>query len=334
MNLGYFVPFSHPNANVATKIFRKYRRQPYPAIGQDYEKRYNQKLIGLVGFQQLRTSDQVQLGDGSRTSRVTRSWPPAPTCRGSRAAFRCRTTIPKAAQQLQTGVGEGIVLFPDTDFKLKLHEAIGGGYYTVTDFGSVVQISLNMNLNARKKIPAAVLKIIDEEAGAFETHSAATGHKDHDWGIAKLKGAGVKIKTIYAVRQEGLGRCSLRDWPNERAQAVKAKKGIDMPTIMKAFIKANEGGRPQVSGRLPNQLTGVSLRRRSERAASGPPFLFRWGNERCRMERKSDPPPHPSPLRPRGRRGSSRGIAFASPSAPWGRRGQGRWGMDGSFSTP
>jgi hypothetical protein len=28
--------------------------------------------------------------------------------------------------------------------------------------------------------------------------------------------------------------------PNERAQAVKAKKGIDMPTIMRAFIKYNE----------------------------------------------------------------------------------------------
>ena len=44
-----------------------------------------------------------------------------------------RTTIPKAAQQLQTGVGEAIVLFPDTDYKLKLHEATKGGVYTVIE---------------------------------------------------------------------------------------------------------------------------------------------------------------------------------------------------------
>ena len=62
---------------------------------------------------------------------------------------------------------------------------------------------------------------------------------DHDWGIAKLKGAGVKIKRISPAAKKAWAT-SLKDWPNERAQAVKAKKGIDMPTIMRAFIKANE----------------------------------------------------------------------------------------------
>jgi hypothetical protein len=147
-----------------------------------------------------------------------------------------RTTIPKAAQQLQTGVGEGIVLFPDTDFKLKLHEAIGGGYYTVTDFGAVVQISLNMNLDARKKLPAAVLKIIDEVAREFELHSMATSMKDHDWGIDMLRKAGVVIRTISPDAKKAWA-VALKDWPNERAQAVKKKKGIDMPKIMKAYIK-------------------------------------------------------------------------------------------------
>jgi hypothetical protein len=80
------------------------------------------------------------------------------------AGIPVRTTIPKAAQQMQTGVGEAIILFPDTDYKLKLHEAIKGGYYTITDFGAVTQIALTMNLRARKKLPAEVVKIIDEEA--------------------------------------------------------------------------------------------------------------------------------------------------------------------------
>ena len=63
-----------------------------------------------------------------------------------------RTTIPKAAQQLQTGVGEAIILFPDTDYKLKLHEATKGGVYTLMDFGAVVQISLTMNMRYRKMV--------------------------------------------------------------------------------------------------------------------------------------------------------------------------------------
>ena len=30
------------------------------------------------------------------------------------------------------------------------------------------------------------------------------------------------------------------DWPNQRAHDVKKKKGINMPAIMRAFIKFNE----------------------------------------------------------------------------------------------
>ena len=75
-----------------------------------------------------------------------------------------RTSIPKAATQLSTGVGEGIVLFPDTDFKLGLHKALGKGVYTVTNFGAVLNINLTMSLKARKKLPAEIVKIIDEVA--------------------------------------------------------------------------------------------------------------------------------------------------------------------------
>ncbi len=237
LNLGYYVPFSHPNAITAGKIFRRVVDN-YPAINQDYQKRYNQKLIGLSGFNNygLLTKFDWEKFEDLKGHKILAAGPNMPWVKGG---IPVRTTIPKAAQQLQTGVGEGIVLFPDTDYKLKLHEAIGGGYYTKADFGAVVQISLNMNLNTRKKLPPEVLKIIDEEGRAFETHSMATGYADHDWGIAKLKAAGVTIKQISPSAKKAWAM-KLKDWPNERAQAVKAKKGIDMPTIMRAFIKYNE----------------------------------------------------------------------------------------------
>jgi len=237
MNLGYYVPFSHPNSNVAAKIFRKVVDN-FPAIAQDYEKRYKQKLIGLSGFNNygLLTAFEWKRFEDLKGHKILAAGPNLPWVKGG---IPVRTTIPKAAQQLQTGVGEGIVLFPDTDFKLKLHEATKGGYYTVTDFGSVVQISLNMNLRARKKLPKDVLKIIDEEARAYETHSLATAHGDHDWGIAKLKAAGVKIRTIDPAAKVAWAQ-KLAAWPSQRAQDVKKKKGINMPAIMRAFIKYNE----------------------------------------------------------------------------------------------
>lgn len=237
MNLGYYVPFSHPDSNVAGNIFRRVVKE-YPAIARDYEKRYKQKLLAVSGFNNygLLTAFKWERFEDLKGHKILAAGPNLPWVKGG---IPVRTTIPKAAQQLQTGVGEGIVLFPDTDYKLKLHEATKGGIYTVTDFGSVVQISLTMNLRTRKKLPKSVLKIIDEEAAAYSTHSLATAHKDHSWGLAKLKAAGVTIRNIDPAAKVAWAQ-KLADWPNQRAHDVKKKKGINMPAIMRAFIKFNE----------------------------------------------------------------------------------------------
>jgi TRAP-type C4-dicarboxylate transport system substrate-binding protein len=102
-----------------------------------------------------------------------------------------------------------------------------------------VQIALVMNLKTRAKLPEEVLKIIDEVAREWETHSMATSMNDHDWGLEKLRDASVKIKVISPEAKVAWAN-ELKDWPNERAQAVKNKKGIDMPKILRAFIQYNK----------------------------------------------------------------------------------------------
>lgn len=234
MNLAYFVPFAHPDGNATIKIFRRILDE-FPELYRDFEKRYNQKLLAVSGFNNygLLTAFDWNRFQDLKGRKILAAGPNLPWVKGG---IPVRTTIPKAAQQLQTGVGEGIVLFPDTDFKLKLHEATKGGVYTITDFGAVVQIALVMNLRTRGKLPKAVVKIIDEVAREWEIHSMAASMKDHDWGIDQLRKAGVKIKTISPAAKKAWAE-ALKDWPNERAQAVMKKKGIDMPKIMRAYIK-------------------------------------------------------------------------------------------------
>ncbi len=234
MNLAYYVPFAHPDGNKSIKIFRRILDE-FPEIAQDFEKRYNQRLLAITGFNNygLLTAFDWDRFEDLKGHKILAAGPNLPWVKGG---IPVRTTIPTAAQQLQTGVGEGIILFPDTDFKLKLHEATRGGVYTITDFGAVIQIALVMNLNTRKKLPKEVVKIIDEVANDYETHSMASSMKDHDWGIEQLRKAGVKIKTITPAAKKAWAE-ALKDWPNERAQAVKKKKGIDMPKIMRAYVK-------------------------------------------------------------------------------------------------
>jgi len=239
LNLGYYVPFGEPNAVKAGAIFAKIVKD-FPAIQQDLEKRYKQKLLAVSGFNNyglLSAFDWKKFED-LKGRKILAAGPNLPWVA---AGIPVRTTIPKAAQQMQTGVGEAIVLFPDTDYKLKLHEAIRGGYYTITDFGSVTQIALTMNLRTRKKLPPEVNKIIDEEAAKYHTHSLAASQNDHAWGIAKLKAAGTKIRTIDPAAKRAWAQ-KLGSWPNARAQAVSKKKNINMGEIMRAYIAATKAG--------------------------------------------------------------------------------------------
>ena len=237
MNLPYFVPFSHPNALVAYDIMNKIVKE-FPSIAQDYEKRYKQKLLSVTGFNNygLLTAFDWKRFEDLKGRKILAAGPNLPWVKGG---IPVRTTIPKAAQQLQTGVGEGIVLFPDTDYKLKLHEATKGGFYTVTDFGAVMQISYTMNLRARKKLPKEVVAIIDEEAINLAKWTAEVTQRDHDWGLKMLAKAGVTVRNIDPAAKVAWAQ-KLATWPNQRAHDVQKKKKINMPKIMRAFIKYNE----------------------------------------------------------------------------------------------
>jgi C4-dicarboxylate-binding protein DctP len=241
MNITYFVPFGEPDGNKQFKTMTRLVKQ-FPELYQDLGKRYKQRLLAVGGFGNyglLTAFDWSEFKD-LNNRKILAAGPNLPWVEG--IAIPVRTTIPTAAQQLSTGVGEGIVLFPDTDFKLKFHEAAGkNSVYTVTDFGNIIQNVLTLNERTAKRLPPEVLKIIEEEAIAWGRDSTAKAVADHQWGLDMLKKAGVKIKTISPEAKKAWAM-RLKDWPNERAQAVKAKKGIDMPKIMRAYIKYMEEG--------------------------------------------------------------------------------------------
>jgi TRAP-type C4-dicarboxylate transport system substrate-binding protein len=237
-NLNYFNPFISGDPKIMGPTTRQIHKE-FDYFSTVFDQ-YDQTYIGGGAFDDygLGTTFPWTKMEELKGVKIGAAGPNLPWVKGG---IPVRTTIPKAAQQLQTGVGEAIVLFPDTDYKLKLHEATKGGFYTVTDFGAVIQISLTMNVRARKKLPPEVVKIIDEEGLKYGTHAASTSQNDHDWGLKKLEEAGVKIRTIDPDAKVAWAK-QLADWPNQRAQDVKAKKKVDMPTMMRDYIKMVEAG--------------------------------------------------------------------------------------------
>ena len=58
-------------------------------------------------------------------------------------------------------------------------------------------------------------------------------------GELLMAGAGVKVRNIDPAAKVAWAQ-ELAAWPNQRAHDVQKKKGINMPKIMRAFIKYNE----------------------------------------------------------------------------------------------
>ena len=244
MNLTYYVPFHEPNAVKNQKIFFNLVKK-HPSLQQDFSKRYKQTLIGIGGFNNygmLSAFDWKKFEDLKGRKILAAG----PNLSWVVAGIPVRMTIPKSAQQMQTGVGEAVILFPDTDFKLKLHESIKGGYYTVTDFGAVVQINLNMNNKTRKKLPPEVVKIIDEEGVKYGETVAQWSQKDHQWGLDQLAKAGTKVRNIDPAAKVAWAQ-KLAAWPNEKAQAVKSKKKIDMSYDHARLHQNGRSRRSQIS---------------------------------------------------------------------------------------
>lgn len=238
MNFAYFAPFQHPNAVTQYEIGRKLLEQ-FPVLYEDYEARYNQKLLGLTTFNNygLLSNFDWESFQGLEGQKILAAGPNLPWVKGG---IPVRTSIPKAAQQLSTGVGDAIILFPDTSYKLKLHEAIGeGGVYTVTDFGAVLQINLTMNLDTREKLPPEVVKIIDEVAVEWAEATAKAGERDHEWGLKKLEEAGITVKKIAPEAKQAWAE-ALSDFPRTRVKDVKDKKNVDITPAMREFIKLNK----------------------------------------------------------------------------------------------
>ena len=107
------------------------------------------------------------------------------------------------------------------------------------NLGAQAQTILTMNHNTRKKLPADVLRIIDEAAASYEKVATVDSFQSEASGIAKLKKAGAFVTTL-PVDQQTKWAAALKDWPNERAHDLKKAFDIDGPMIMEKYMKYME----------------------------------------------------------------------------------------------
>ena len=236
-NFDYFTPFTTGDVRLQVKVKRRIMAE-HPEIYDMLPKKYNQKLIAISGFDNYGLGTKFDWSDVSelKGKKIIAAGPNLPWVERY-GAIPVTTTLPTAYNALATGVASGFIMFPGVYYGFKFHEP--APYFKVTNHGAMAQNVLTMNENTRKKLPAAIVKIIDEAAASYEVVANEDAYQSEGKGIELLKKAGAHVSTL-PVEQQAKWAEALKDWPNERAHDLNKEYGIDGPAIMEKYMKYME----------------------------------------------------------------------------------------------
>lgn len=240
----YWVPFGPTSAVPAMKAARK-TYDEFPQLAQVFEQRYQQKLLGLGGY------DNYHLGTTFHWDKLTdlkgRKIGAAginlPWLQGS-GAVGVSTTLPEAYNAMKSGIYDGLIMFPSSYAGFKFYEP--APHYKLVSFGAVMVNGLTISLRTWNRLPKEVQQVIAEVGREYENRQPLVLDKSNDSGLERLKGGGAKITRISDDARRAWAE-GIKDWPNKMAKDGD-KTGLPTSAIMKAYIKhlKAEGWKPAV----------------------------------------------------------------------------------------
>lgn len=237
MNWDYFTPFTTGDVRVQVAVKRRIMGE-HPEIYDMLDKKYNQTLVALTGFDNYGLGTKFAWTDVNelKGKKIIAAGPNLPWVERF-GAIPVTTTLPTAYNALATGVAQGFIMFPGVYFGFKFHEP--APYFKVTNLGAIAQTIVTMNKDTMKKLPAEVLNIIKDAGRSYEEVATLDAYNSEGIGLAKLKKAGAKVSTLPVVQQAKWAE-ALKDWPNERAHDLAKGYKIDGPAIMEKYMKYME----------------------------------------------------------------------------------------------
>ena len=240
MNVSYFLPFTTPDPRVSVKVLGELIKE-FPQITEDLGSEFNQTLLGISGFDNYGLGTAFAWDDTSELvgHKILAAGPNLPWL--PEGTVGVNTTLPTAFEQLDTGVGEGIIIFPGVYFGFKFYEPAPN--FKITNFGAMAQVALTMNNTTRAALPAEVVAIIDEVGLEYEQVTAQFNVDSEARGIELLRG---KIPVTEMTRQAQIDWANaLLEWPAERAEFLNGTVpgAVDYSEVMCRYIEIfNENG--------------------------------------------------------------------------------------------
>jgi len=217
-NLNYFTPFISGDPKIMGPTTRQIHEE-FDYFSKNFDQ-YNQTFLGggAVDDYGLGTTFAWSKMSDLKGVKIGAAGPNLPWLDFAGAA-KVQTNLNEVYNALQSGVYEGVVIFPAPYFGFKFGEV--AKYYTTMGWGSVTAYPLAVNKDSWAKLPASVKKIIREEMPVYEAAIEDESTVKYVTALENLKKQGVTVRDLDpAVRREMAQ--AIEPWVNQKAQEYEA----------------------------------------------------------------------------------------------------------------
>jgi TRAP-type C4-dicarboxylate transport system substrate-binding protein len=232
INFANHVPFGSTDYGVVSKIGMRLVKE-MPALKEALRRGVNGELLALVAGENygMNLVKEITKLDDLKGRKIGASYTTATWAAGA-GAVPVGLGIGELYQALQTNLVEGAVIYESFIPGFKLAEV--SKYWYETDFGITLGVAPIMNLDTRKRLPKALVDIIDKVAEQTAYKVAEASAKRESETRAQLDGKVKVIKITESDKKQWAA--ALKDMPGNAAKELDAK-GLPGTEVVKAYIR-------------------------------------------------------------------------------------------------
>jgi len=237
-NINYFTPFLSPDPKVMGPATRQLQAE-YDYFYTVFDQ-YDQTYLGGGAWDDygLGTTFPWTKMEELKNVKIGAAGPNLPWLDYA-GASKVQTNLNEVYNALQSGVYDGVVIFPAPYYGFKFGEV--AKYYTTMGWGSVMAYPMTVNNDTWAKLPDDVKKIIMEEVEVYETAVEDEGVVKFKSALENLAKQGVTVRDL-GDDERGKMALAIEPWVNEKAQEFDAQGVPGKESFRRLIELAKENG--------------------------------------------------------------------------------------------
>jgi len=238
-NINYFTPFISPDPKIMGPTTRQIHKE-YDYFYSVFADNYNQIYLGGGAWDDygLGTKFPWTKMEELKGHKIGAAGPNLPWLDYA-GASKVQTNLNEVYTSLQTGVFDGVVIFPAPYYGFKFGEV--AKYYTTMGWGSVLAYPMTVNKDTWAKLPDDVKKIIVEEVVVYQKAVEDEGVAKFTSSLENLRKQGVTVSNIQPETQKAMA-VAIEPWVNEKAAEFDSLGVPGKETFRRLIEVAMENG--------------------------------------------------------------------------------------------